>query len=124
MVSCFAGIPNSNSFESSDDFEQRIFGNSTGNTSPYKSIFDKLDKSEKALDRTGFGTKSDGGYRSEVMDGLDESFNSLSDGMDGKLEAAASYFGYDEQKIYEEEDYSYRPDVNFDRVGSTYDTKV
>lgn len=58
------------------------------------------------------------------MDGLDESFNTLSDGMDGRLKEEASYFEVNEDEIWEDENYTYRPDVNFDRIGETYDTKV
>ena len=62
------------------------------------------------------------GSNSQILDGLDESFNTLSDGMDGKLKKAATYFEFDEQEI-EKDDYSFRPDVTF-RVGMTYETKV
>ncbi|KAI3904430.1 hypothetical protein MKW98_014610 [Papaver atlanticum] len=67
--------------------------------------------------RFGFGARSD--YQS--MDNLDENFNSLSDGMDGKLKKAANYFGFYYDEL-EKEDYIYRPDVNF-RPGTTYETK-
>ena len=62
------------------------------------------------------------GSNSQVLDGLDESFNTLSDGMDGKLKKAATYFEFDEEEI-EKDDYSFRPDMNF-RLGMTYETKV
>ncbi|KAI3989125.1 hypothetical protein MKX01_033161 [Papaver californicum] len=55
------------------------------------------------------------------MDSLDENFNSLSDGMDGKLKKAGNYFGFNYEEL-EKEDYAYRPDVNF-RTGTTYETK-
>ena len=62
------------------------------------------------------------GSNSQISDGLDESFNTLSDGMDGKLKKAATYFEFNEKEI-EKDDYSFRPDMNF-RVGMTYETKV
>lgn len=111
-------IPNANSFESTDDFEQRI-----GNSSISKSFYQKLDRIEKTYDRTGFGTNFNIGNRPEFMDGLDESFNTLSDGMDGKLKKAGWDFEVDDDEIWEDETYTYRPDVNFDRIGETYDTK-
>ncbi|XP_065637913.1 uncharacterized protein LOC112031064 isoform X2 [Quercus suber] len=61
------------------------------------------------------------GSNSQILDGLDESFNTLSDGMDGKLKKAATYFEFNEEEI-EKEDYSFRPDMTF-RVGMTYETK-
>ncbi|RZC66551.1 hypothetical protein C5167_010241 [Papaver somniferum] len=63
--------------------------------------------------RSGFGARSN--YQS--VDSLDENFNSLSDGMDGKLKKAANYFGFNYDEL-ETEDYAYRPDVNF-RPGTT-----
>ena len=62
------------------------------------------------------------GSNSQISDGLDESFNTLSDGMDGKLKKAATYFEFNEKEI-EKDDYSFRPDMNF-RLGMTYETKV
>lgn len=56
------------------------------------------------------------------MDGLDESFNTLSDGMDEKLKKAATYFDFDPDEI-SKEDYAYRPDMNF-WTGNSYDVKV
>lgn len=55
------------------------------------------------------------------MDGLDESFSTLSDGMDGKLKKAATYFTYSDE--IDNEDYAFRPDVSF-KPGMTYDIKV
>ena len=56
------------------------------------------------------------------MDGLDESFNTLSDGMDGKLKKAATYFEFDPDEI-DKDDYAFRPDVTF-QSGMTYELKV
>ncbi|KAK9280689.1 hypothetical protein L1049_014387 [Liquidambar formosana] len=61
------------------------------------------------------------GNRSEILDGLDDSFNSLSDGMDGKLKKAARYFEYDSDEIAQD-DYTFRPDMTF-HTGMTYEPK-
>ncbi|KAM0999209.1 hypothetical protein FF1_005943 [Malus domestica] len=110
----------SNSFESSDDFERRIFSETSGG-----NFFSKLDRLGKAHDGHvsdlggGFGIGSGSG--SHVLDGLDESLNTLSDGMDGKLEKAATYFEYDEEEV-DKDDYSFRPDMTF-KPGMTYEKK-
>ncbi|XVE79390.1 hypothetical protein DITRI_Ditri14bG0054700 [Diplodiscus trichospermus] len=90
--------PNSNSFESTDDFERRIFGG--------------------LRDRSGYPS---GNGNESTMYGLDESFNTLSDGKDGKLKKAATYFEFDPEEI-EKDDYAFRPDVSF-QSGMTYDIK-
>ncbi|MCL7037673.1 hypothetical protein MKW94_018226 [Papaver nudicaule] len=103
-------------FEAADDFDRRIFSGISGsarNTDPFYQKLDKLGPHS----RSGIGARND--YRS--MDNLDENFNSLSDGMDGKLKKAANYFGFNYEEL-EKEDYAYRPDVNF-RPGTTYETK-
>ncbi|KAI3855373.1 hypothetical protein MKX03_025331 [Papaver bracteatum] len=104
------------SFESSDDFERRIFSGISDSTQNTDSFYQKLDKLGPR-GRFGFGARNN--YQS--MDSLDENFNSLSDGMDGKLKKAANYFGFNYDEL-EKEDYAYRPDVNF-RPGTTYETK-
>lgn len=135
------------SFESRDDFEQRIFGGISGSSSASESFFQKLDRLSKARNFTNSGP--DKRYGSEVwndLDGeeeydgkgdaegmddfddmdeydeMDESFDSLSDGMDEKLKKAATYYKVDPEEM-EEEDYEYRPDMRFP-IGSTYDIKV
>ncbi|KAL8089272.1 hypothetical protein AgCh_038898 [Apium graveolens] len=117
-----------NVFEYGDDFEHRIFGGFTGkgsNDSPsQQSLFRRLDKAEKAHNNSYFG--SFGGRfnldnRSEIFDGLDESFNTLSDVMDDKLKEAATC--YDVPGIEEDIDYKYRPNVNWNRIGETYELK-
>ncbi|KAF3454250.1 hypothetical protein FNV43_RR04697 [Rhamnella rubrinervis] len=108
-----------NSNESADDFERRIFGeDSLGNSKP-ESLFEKLDRFGKTRDR--FKSKSTEGFGPSVLDDEDESFNTLSDGMDGKLKKAAAYFEFDPEEI-RKEDYAFRPDVTF-RSGMTYDIK-
>ncbi|KAA8543728.1 hypothetical protein F0562_022095 [Nyssa sinensis] len=109
------------SFESGDDFERRIFGDISGSSPNANSFYKKLDRIEKSHDRSGFGSKLNVGNRSEFFDGLDESFNTLSDGMDGRLKKAATYFEYDPDEITKEA-YTFRPDMTF-RPGMTYETK-
>ncbi|XVF05317.1 hypothetical protein REPUB_Repub05bG0161900 [Reevesia pubescens] len=55
------------------------------------------------------------------MDGLDESFNTSSHGMDGKLKKAATYFEFNLEEIVKEV-YAFRPDVSF-QPGITYELK-
>lgn len=110
----------SNSFESTDEFERRIFGETSGDNTKSVSFFEKLDRLGKGRDRLGSRTRD--GSNSPMMDGLDESFNTLSDGMDGKLQNAATYFQYDPEEIMKD-DYTFRPDMNF-KPGMTYEVKV
>ncbi|XP_043691330.1 uncharacterized protein LOC122642015 [Telopea speciosissima] len=110
-----------NSFESADDFERRMFGGFSESGPNTGSFYQKLDRLEKARGRSGFGSRYNAGNGSQLLDGLDESFNTLSDGMDGKLKKAATYFEYDPEEI-SKEDYSFRPDVTL-RPGMTYTTK-
>lgn len=115
----FGDNKQTNSFESADDFEKRIFGDFSGGNAKSDSFFEKLDKLGKGRDR--FGPRAGEGSNTQMMDGLDESFSTLSDGMDGKLKKAATYFDFDADEIMKD-DYSFRPDVNF-RSRMTYDTK-
>ncbi|KAK4377662.1 hypothetical protein RND71_003958 [Anisodus tanguticus] len=110
-----------NSFESAEDFQRRIFGDSTGNRPSPNSFFRKLDRAEKSYDRSGPGSTFSSGNRSSVLDGLDESFDTLSDGMDGKLKEAARYFEFDPDEV-EKDDYAYRSDMTF-WPGNTYELK-
>ncbi|CAA3025003.1 uncharacterized protein LOC111374869 [Olea europaea var. sylvestris] len=112
---------NSNSNESSEEFEHRIFGDASRSGPSFSSFYQKLDKAEKAHDLFGSGSKFNAGNRSNFLDGLDESFNTLSDGMDEKLKKAATYFDFDPDEI-SKEDYAYRPDMNF-WTGNSYDVK-
>lgn len=112
-----------NSFESHDDFERRIFGDDGfGSSSKSNAFYQKLERAEKAHDRSGFSSKFNLGNRSEFLDGLDDSFSSLSDGMDAKLKKEATYFEFDPDEIAKD-DYCFRPDVHFQKW-QTYDTKV
>lgn len=100
----------SNSFESADDFEKRLFGD-IDNSPSTSSFYRKLDKIEKAHGRSNFGSKINDGGHSQFMEGLGESFDTLSDGMDEKLKEAARTFVYSDE--IHNEDYSFRPDVKF-----------
>ncbi|XP_049373181.1 uncharacterized protein LOC125838159 [Solanum verrucosum] len=125
----FSALPNfasddkqsTNSFESAEDFERRIFGDSSGSRPSSNSFFRKLDDAEKSYDRSSMGSTFNSGNRSSILDGLDESFNTLSDGMDGKLKEAASYFQVDPDEV-NKEDYAYRADMTF-WPGNTYELK-
>lgn len=72
----------------------------------------------KARDRSS----SVHGGSPQMLDNLEQSFDTLSDGMDGKLKNAARYFEFDPDEILKE-DYSFRYDTNFP-PRTTYDTKV
>lgn len=111
---------NSNSYETADDFERRIFGGYSGNGPSTDSLFQKLDRLGKARGRTDSGSGLNDAYDSRFIDGVDESFNTLSDGMDGKLKKAATYFTYSDE--IKEDDYAFRPDVTF-KPGMTYGVK-
>lgn len=77
---------------------------------------------EKGWNRSAWSSNLNGGNSSSYMDGLDDSFDTLSDGMDGKLQKAATYFEFDPEEIAKD-DYAYRPDVSF-QPGTTYTIKV
>lgn len=108
-----------NSFEPTDEFERRIFGDSSGGNAKSDAFFHKLDR---LGGRDRLGPRVSEGSNSQTLDGLDESFNTLSDGLDGRLKEAAAYFQVDPDEIVKE-DYTFRPDMNFD-LGMTYETKV
>lgn len=110
--------------ESEDDFQQRILGVSNEGTSKTEAFFEKLNRIGKGRD--SFGSYMTGGSRggnaSSMLDGLSESFDTLQDGLDGKLEKAATYFEFDREEVLQD-DYSFRPDTNF-KQGMTYNVKV
>ncbi|CAK7344562.1 unnamed protein product [Dovyalis caffra] len=99
-----------------ENFEQRIFGGSNGGNSQSESFFQKLDRLSKARD--GPDSRPNERNSSEMGDGLDESLNTLEDGMDEKLQKAAEFFEEDDETS--DEDYDYRPDARFSE-GDTYD---
>ncbi|KAJ1427590.1 ribosomal protein S18 [Sesbania bispinosa] len=80
--------------ESLDEFEQRIFG--AGGNSQNDYILEKLNWRGKARDRS---SSVDGGS-SQVIPDLEQSFYTLSDGMDGRLKDAAQYFEYQDERWY------------------------
>ncbi|MBA0874318.1 hypothetical protein Goshw_015170 [Gossypium schwendimanii] len=111
-------IPNSGSFESTEEFEGRIFGGFSSDSPKAQAFYEKLDKVERSRYRFGPSMAN----RDEPMtDGLDESFSTLSDGMDMKLKKAATYFEFDLNEVHKN-DYAFRPDVTF-HSGSTYEPK-
>lgn len=99
-----------NSSESVDDFELRIFGGISGSNPNSGSFFEKLDKLEKEQFRRGWSFKSSGRDSSESLDGVDEGFNSFSDGMDGKLKKHAQYFEFNHDEV-EQDDSAFIPDT-------------
>ncbi|KAI4305280.1 hypothetical protein L6164_028653 [Bauhinia variegata] len=97
-----------NSFESTGEFEQRIFGQNSGSNSKNDAFFSKLERLGKARANSRSTTNGLDNY----LNDLDDEFNTLSDGMDGKLEKAARYFEYDSEDV-DKDDYSYRYDTRF-----------
>lgn len=83
-------------------------------------FYRKLDKLEKAHGRYT-GSRSNDSNGSNIIDGISNSFDSLSDGMDEKLDKAARTFTYSNE--IQEEDYKFRPDVTF-YPGNTYSLRV
>ncbi|XP_024981416.1 uncharacterized protein LOC112518080 [Cynara cardunculus var. scolymus] len=112
---------NTNSSETLEEFDRSIFGDIRDSSLTSRSFFQKLDQQKKALDRSAINSRLFGSWRPGSVDGLDESFTTLSDGMDGKLKDAASYFEYDVDEV-NKDDYKFRSDVTF-WSGNTYDAK-
>ncbi|KAK8515715.1 hypothetical protein V6N13_139315 [Hibiscus sabdariffa] len=111
-------IPNSDSFESSDEFERRIFGGTSGDSPKAPSFYGNLDR----FGRNGFRSgPSMGNEDSSTMDGWDQSVSTLSDGLHGKLKNAATYFEFDPDEI-QSNDFAFRPDVTY-QSGATYEPK-
>lgn len=112
----------SNKFESADDFERRVFGEAGGEDNEFTSSFlRKLEKSEKARERFGTSFGLGNGNVSGDLDDQEDFYNTLNDGVDEKLKEAA-FFDIDEDEV-EEEDYTYRPDINIEE-GMVFDTKI
>lgn len=106
-----------NSHESADDFERRIFGGVIDNDSKSSSFFNKLDRLGKARGRSIMASGENQGVNYQFIEGLSESFDTLSDGMDAKLKKAATTFVQTDE--IKDDDYSFRPDVKF-QPGMTY----
>ncbi|KAM7466155.1 hypothetical protein LguiB_013717 [Lonicera macranthoides] len=110
-----------NSFEPADEFERRIFGDISGSSATSNSFYQKLDRIENARGRFDFASKFNVRNRSEPLDSLDETFNTLSDGMDEKLKKSATDFDIDCEEMWKD-DFAFRPDVEFPFKG-TYEPK-
>ncbi|KAG6605412.1 hypothetical protein SDJN03_02729, partial [Cucurbita argyrosperma subsp. sororia] len=70
----------SNSFESADDFERRIFGGVSLGDSGNDAFFEKLDRLGKPRER--IGSRLSGGNNFQALYGIEDNLNTLSDGMD------------------------------------------
>ncbi|KAJ0974391.1 hypothetical protein J5N97_016356 [Dioscorea zingiberensis] len=105
-----------NSSESADDFERRLFS-AVDDSSTSNPFFQRLDRLEKSRGKSGTGFNMNNSGHSQFLDGLGDSFDTLSDGMDSKLKKAARTFVCSDE--IQNEDYSFRPDVTF-RPGTTY----
>jgi ribosomal protein S18 len=101
--------------ESTDVFENRIFGGASEESS--NSFFQKLEKVERAFGKSGL----DSDNTSSILDGLHQSFNSLQDGMEGRLMDAASYFEWNPEEV-DDDNYTFRADMNI-HPHMTYETK-
>ncbi|KAK8934061.1 hypothetical protein KSP39_PZI015333 [Platanthera zijinensis] len=113
------GNNNNSSFESSDYFERRLFGDTSSSTNP-SSFFQKLGKIETAHTQSINDFKDNGYGNSRFMNGQREGSDTLSDGLDWKLKKAANYFQFTDEIM--QDDYSFRPDVVF-KLGTTYTPK-
>lgn len=119
------GNEQANKSESPEEFEQfgenpgrySQFGQNPGKYSQFDSVLEKIYQQGKAQHSSG----SVNGASSEMMHDEEESYDTLSDGMDRKLKNAATYFEIDEEEV-DKEDYAFRYDANFP-LGSTYTIK-
>lgn len=84
------------------------------------AFFEKLDRLGKPRER--IGSRLSGGNNFHALYGLDDNLNTLSDGMDGKLKKASTYFEFDREEIVKD-DYTFRADMSF-KPGSTYEIKA
>ncbi|KAE8646950.1 uncharacterized protein LOC101213524 [Cucumis sativus] len=107
------------SFETADDFERRIFGGGSMVDSGNDAFFQKFDRLGKPRER--IGSKLSGGNNFHALYDREDNFDTLSDGMDGKLKKASTYFKFDPEEI-EKDDYTFRADMSFS-PGSTYNIK-
>lgn len=113
---------NANSSETMEDFERSIFGDLPNRTVGPTSFYQKFDQQKTGQGISEMMSRLNGSRRSGYLDGLDDGLTTLTDGLDGKLKDAATYFEYDVNEV-EKEDYKFRPDVTF-WPGNTYDVKV
>ncbi|XP_076899504.1 uncharacterized protein LOC143553381 [Bidens hawaiensis] len=110
-----------NSSETMEDFERSIFGDLPNSTVGPTSFYQKFDQQKTGKGISEMMSRLNGSRRSGYLDGLDDGLTTLTDGLDGKLKDAATYFEYDVNEV-EKEDYKFRPDVTF-WPGNTYDVK-
>lgn len=99
-------------FEFAEEFEQRIFSQ-TPDSNP-NTFVDKM--LERLKDRNRYGSRTWGSNYP------DEGWDTSTDGMDGKLKEAATYFEFDPEEV-EQDDYAFRYDASYNR-DLTYDIKV
>ncbi|KAF6153652.1 hypothetical protein GIB67_027519 [Kingdonia uniflora] len=109
----FYGDNDSNSQESADNFEKRIFGGLSGNSQNNDPFLRKLDEVERVRDRFGNRPGNNENSNSMIFDGLDENCTTLSDGMDGKLKKAATNFEFDPQETKGYDGFSKGPNKPF-----------
>ncbi|KAK9065940.1 hypothetical protein SSX86_015342 [Deinandra increscens subsp. villosa] len=120
---------NTNSTETMEDVERSVFGDPTSNGTSATSFLQKLDQPNRVFGKYAMNSwlndSRRSGYTDRLNDGLKDGFTdgftSLTDGIDGKLKEAATYFQYDVNEV-EKDDYKFRPDVTF-WPGNTYDVK-
>ncbi|XP_050368228.1 uncharacterized protein LOC126786440 [Argentina anserina] len=110
---------NSNSFESTDDFEARIFSKTPVGDSRTDAFYSKLEQLGKTSDKYVPNFPGGNGSGLNILDGLNESFDTLSDGMDRKLKRSATDFQFDWEEV-EKDGYTFRPDANYFH-GETYE---
>ncbi|KAK7266830.1 hypothetical protein RIF29_19487 [Crotalaria pallida] len=103
-----------NKSESHEEFQKQIFGETPRSESKIDAFFDKLG-------RTGRTYGSSNSVYGGSLHDLEDGFDTLSDGMDGNLKNAATYFEFDPEETMKE-DYAYRYDTSF-FPGSTYSIK-
>ncbi|KAL8225139.1 hypothetical protein R6Q57_017696 [Mikania cordata] len=112
---------NVNSRETLEDFERNTYGDPTINNASTSAFLRNLDQPGIAFKKYAMNSGLNSYRRSGNVDGLDYSSSSLTDGMEGKLKDAATYFKYDVNEV-EKEDYKFRSDVTF-WPGNIYDVK-
>ncbi|KAL6641271.1 hypothetical protein ACP70R_019452 [Stipagrostis hirtigluma subsp. patula] len=110
--------------ETMDEFEQRLFGSKGADEG---SLYSKLDRLGNVSRRYGVGAGIGGfgGFGDRSSSGTMGGFDSLNDGMGQILGDAARNFQADddEEDEWDEEEFEFRPDVQF-RRGSMYTVRM